>query len=198
VNPFNSLRGHMTNYPWGKYLGHGMSAMAWMPGPLWSRIAPSCLQCPSRRQLHESQLIKWSIGMAMWKHCLDVNGYVSEASGQTFFVVRKQLLTRHWQLSAAGLRVSAYCPGEDIGLPVVEQMIPAKCLLAMSLLLRHASEITPIRSIDKIISATASPDQWLALQREFLHCERHARRHNWFTPVPVRDRSSSQWASEKL
>ena len=55
-----------------------------------------------------------------------------------------------------------------------------------------ASEITPIRSIDKInINNGVTGPVTLALQREFFGIINGAGpdRHNWFTPVPVKDRS---------
>jgi branched-chain amino acid aminotransferase len=56
-----------------------------------------------------------------------------------------------------------------------------------------ASEITPIRAIDKInVNNGITGPVTLALQREFFGIVNGTStdRHNWFTPVPVGDRSN--------
>ena len=83
---------------------------------------------------------------------------------------------------------------EDIGLPVVEQMIPREMLyLAEEVFFcGTASEITPIRSIDKIsVNNGITGPVTLAPQREFFGIVNGttADRHNWFTRVPVNERA---------
>ncbi len=128
---------------------------------------------------------------------LDVNGFVSEASGANIFIVRKgKLMTPPLGNSVLpGItRESIIALGEDIGMPVVEQMIPREMLYLADevFFCGTASEITPIRAIDKInINNGITGPVTLALQREFFGIVNGTAtdRHNWFTPVPVGDRS---------
>jgi branched-chain amino acid aminotransferase len=125
---------------------------------------------------------------------LDVNGFVSEASGANLFVVRKgKLMTPPLGNSVLpGItRVSILALAEDIGLPVVEQMIPREMLYIADevFFCGTASEITPIKSIDKIAVADGKTGPvTLSLQREFFGIVNGTMkdRHNWFTQVPVK------------
>jgi branched-chain amino acid aminotransferase len=203
VNPFNSpTEGYMTNYPWGKYLGHGdVSDGVDACVSSWSRIAPNTMPAMSKAGANymNSQLIKMEAIVNGYVEgiALDVNGYVSEASGANIFIVRKgKLLTPPLGNSVLpGItRESIIALGDDIGLPVVEQMIPREMLYLADevFFCGTASEITPIRSIDKInINNGTTGPVTLALQREFFGIVNGTApdRHNWFTPVPVRDRT---------
>ena len=89
-------------------------------------------------------------------------------------------------------RESVIALGEDIGMPVLEQMIPREMLYIADevFFCGTASEITPIRSIDKInVSNGITGPVTLALQREFFGIVNGtmADRHNWFTKVPVKN-----------
>jgi branched-chain amino acid aminotransferase len=128
---------------------------------------------------------------------LDVNGYVSEASGANIFVVRQgKLLTPPLGNSVLpGItRDAILALAEDIGVPVVEQVIPREMLYIADevFFCGTASEITPIRSIDKIkVSNGVTGRITLALQREFFGIVggTMADRHHWFTKVPVKTRA---------
>jgi branched-chain amino acid aminotransferase len=203
VNPFNTpTEVYMTNYPWGKYLGHGdVSDGIDACVSSWARIAPNTMPAMSKAGANymNSQLIKMEAIVNGYVEgiALDVNGYVSEASGANIFIVRKgKLLTPPLGNSVLpGItRESVITLGEDIGVPVVEQMIPREMLYLADevFFCGTASEITPIRAIDKInINNGVTGPVTLALQREFYGIVNGAApdRHNWFTPVPVKDRS---------
>ena len=80
----------------------------------------------------------------------------------------------------------------DLGIPLVEQMIPREMLYISDevFFCGTASEITPIRSIDKIeINKGKTGPVTLALQREFFGIVngKAEDRHNWFTRVPVQN-----------
>jgi branched-chain amino acid aminotransferase len=179
VNPFNTpTEVYMTNYPWGKYLGHGdVSEGVDACVSSWSRMAPNTMPAMSKAGANymNSQLIKMEAIVNGYVEgiALDVNGYVSEASGANIFIVRKgKLLTPPLGNSVLpGItRESVITLGEDIGLPVVEQMIPREMLYLADevFFCGTASEITPIRSIDKInINNGVTGPVTLALQREF-------------------------------
>jgi branched-chain amino acid aminotransferase len=128
---------------------------------------------------------------------LDVNGYVSEASGANIFIFRKgSLLTPPLGNSVLpGITRDAIIKlAEDIGVPVIEQMIPREMLyLAEEVFFcGTASEITPIRSIDKIlINQGETGPVTLSLQHEFFGIVSGSMpdRHGWFTKVPVKSRA---------
>jgi branched-chain amino acid aminotransferase len=203
VNPFNTpIEVYMTNYPWGKYLGHGnVSEGVDACVSSWSRIAPNTMPAMSKAGANymNSQLIKMEAIVNGYVEgiALDVNGYVSEASGANIFIVRKgKLLTPPLGNSVLpGItRETVITLAEDLGITVVEQMVPREMLYLADevFFCGTASEITPIRSIDKInVNGGVTGPITLALQREFFGIVNGtaADRHNWFTSVPVNDRA---------
>ena len=100
VNPFNSpTEVYMVNYPWGKYLGHGdVTEGVEACVSSWARIAPNTMPAMSKSGANymNSQLIKMEAIVNGYVEgiALDVNGFVSEASGANIFVVRKGKLTK--------------------------------------------------------------------------------------------------------
>jgi branched-chain amino acid aminotransferase len=203
VNPFNSpTEVYMTNYPWGKYLGHGdVSEGVDACVSSWSRIAPNTMPAMSKAGANymNSQLIKMEAIVNGYVEgiALDVNGFVSEASGANIFVVRKgKLLTPPLGNSVLpGITRDAIITlAQDIGIEVLEHMIPREMLYISDevFFCGTASEITPIKSIDKIeISHAKTGPVTLALQREFFSIVngKEKDRHNWFTRVPVKNHS---------
>jgi len=202
VNPFNSPTDvYMTNYPWGKYLGKGdVSEGVEACVSSWSRIAPNTMPAMSKAGANymNSQLIKMEAIVNGYVEgiALDVNGYVSEASGANIFIVRKgKLMTPPLGNSVLpGItRDSLLTLADDLGIPVAEQIIPREMLYIADevFFCGTASEITPIKSIDKIsISGEKTGPVTLALQREFFNIVygKEKDRHNWFSRVPVKDR----------
>jgi branched-chain amino acid aminotransferase len=200
VNPFNSpTEIYMVNYPWGKYLGKGdVSEGVEACVSSWSRIAPNTMPAMSKAGANymNSQLIKMEAIVNGYVEgiALDVNGYVSEASGANIFVVRKgKLLTPPLGNSVLpGITRDAIITlAGDIGVEVIEQMIPREMLYISDevFFCGTASEITPIKSIDKIqVNHGKTGPVTLALQREFFSIVqgKEKDRHNWFTRVPVK------------
>jgi len=203
VNPFNSpTEVYMVNYPWGKYLGSGdVSEGVDVCVSSWARIAPNTMPAMSKAGANymNSQLIKMEAILNGYVEgiALDVNGYVSEASGANIFIVhRGKLLTPPLGNSVLpGITRDAIIRlSEDIGVPLVEQMVPREMLYIAEevFFCGTASEITPIRSIDKInINNGVTGPVTLALQREFFGIVNGsvADRHAWFTRVPVPERA---------
>jgi branched-chain amino acid aminotransferase len=201
VNPFNSpTEVYMVNYPWGKYLGHGdVTEGVEACVSSWARIAPNTMPAMSKSGANymNSQLIKMEAIVNGYVEgiALDVNGFVSEASGANIFVVRKgKLLTPPLGNSVLpGITRDAILTlAEDIGVSVVEQMVPREMLYIADevFFCGTASEITPIKSIDKIkISGGVTGPVTLALQHEFFGIVNGTMkdRHNWFTKVAVRN-----------
>src|SRR6516162_9921162 len=144
VNPFNSpTEVYICNYPWGKYLGSDASQGVDVCISSWTRLA------------------------------LDVNGFVSEGSGENLFVIRNGTL----QTAPLGnsvlpgiTRDSVLQIARDLGIPVVEQGIPREMLyLADEVFFTGtAAEITPIRSVDKIsVGKGVTGPITKAIQKEF-------------------------------
>ncbi|HEV3041041.1 MAG TPA: branched-chain amino acid transaminase [Candidatus Angelobacter sp.] len=203
VNPFNSpTEVYMVNYPWGKYLGSGdVTEGVDVCVSSWARIAPNTMPAMSKAGANymNSQLIKMEAILNGYVEgiALDVNGYVSEASGANIFIVRHgKLLTPPLGNSVLpGITRDAVIRlAEDIGVTLVEQMIPREMLYLADevFFCGTASEITPIRSIDKInVNNGITGPITLALQREFFGIVNGslADRHAWFTKVAVGDRA---------
>src|SRR5215467_9805183 len=199
VNPFNSpTEVYICNYPWGKYLGSDCEQGVDVCVSSWTRIAPNTLPAMAKSGANymNSQLIKMEAILNGYVEgiALDVNGYVSEGLGENLFVVR------HGTLFTAPLGNSVL-PGitrdtvlniaRDLGIPIVEQGIPREMLYIADEVFFSgtAAEITPIRSVDKIsVSKGTVGPITKAIQREFFGVIKGAiaDRHNWFTPVPVK------------
>jgi branched-chain amino acid aminotransferase len=124
---------------------------------------------------------------------LDVNGYVSEGSGENVFVVRNGVL----QTAPLGnsvlpgiTRDSVLQIARDLGIAVVEQCIPREMLYIAdeAFFSGTAAEVTAIRSVDKIsVGKGVIGPVTKAIQKEFYAIIRGEKtdRHNWLTPVPV-------------
>jgi branched-chain amino acid aminotransferase len=127
---------------------------------------------------------------------LDVNGFVSEGSGENVFVIhRDKLITAPLGNSVLpGItRDSTLQIARDLGIAVVEQMIPREMLYIAdeAFFTGTAAEITPIRSVDKIkVGKGGIGPMTKAIQKEFYAIVRgeKADRHGWLTPVPVRSK----------
>jgi len=190
---------YVANYPWGKYLGSGsIEDGVDVCISSWTRIAPNTLPAMAKSGANymNSQLIKMEARANGYVEgiALDVNGYVSEGSGENLFIVRDgKLITAPLGNSVLpGItRSSIVQLAEDIGIKVVEQMIPREMLYISDevFFTGTAAELTPIRSVDKVkIGAGKAGPITMSLQSEFfgiLHGKKKDR-HNWFTQVPVK------------
>jgi branched-chain amino acid aminotransferase len=200
VNPFNSpTEVYIANYPWGKYLGSADEGVDVCVSS-WTRIAPNTLPAMAKSGANymNSQLIKMEAIMNGYVEgiALDINGYVSEGSGENLFVVRQgTLYTAPLGNSVLpGItRDSVIRIARDLKVPVVEQMIPREMLYIADEVFFSgtAAEITAIRSVDKISVAkgTVGPIT-KAIQKEFFGILNGTEpdRYHWMTPVPVKAR----------
>src|SRR3954466_5897449 len=125
---------------------------------------------------------------------LDVNGYVSEGSGENLFLVKNGIMITA-PLGGSVLpgitRDSVLKIAKELGIPVQEQMIPREMLYIADevFFTGTAAEITAIRSVDKIsVGDGIVGPITKQIQREFYGLIEGtiADRHNWFTPVPVK------------
>ena len=198
VNPFNSpTEVYIANYEWGKYLGSSAGDGADVCVSSWTRLAPNTLPALSKSGANymNSQLIKMEAIMNGYVEgiALDVNGFVSEGSGENIFIVRQgTIITPPLGNSVlAGItRQSVIHIAQDIGIPVIEQMIPREMLYIADEVFFSgtAAEITPVRSVDKIsVNKGVVGPITKAIQKEFfgiVHGTAPDRFH-WLTPVPV-------------
>src|SRR5215468_9722474 len=200
VNPFNSpVDVYMANYPWGKYLGKGsVTEGVDVCVSSWTRIAPNTLPAMAKSGANymNSQLIKMEAILNGYVEgiALDVNGYVSEGSGENLVVVLKgTVFTAPLGNSVLpGItRATAIELIRELGFPVVEQMIPREMLYIADevFFTGTAAEITPIRTVDKIAVGDGKTGPITrALHKEFFDIVegRVPDRHGWFTQVPVK------------
>src|SRR6266571_4018222 len=198
VNPFNSpTEVYICNYPWGKYLTSDSGEGADVCVSSWTRIAPNTLPAMAKSAANymNSQLIKMEAILNGYVEGigLDVNGYVSEGSGENLFIVRNgTLITAPLGNSVLpGItRDSVLCIARDLGIPVVEQSIPREMLYIADEVFFSgtAAEITPIRSVDKItVGKGAVGPLTHSIRREFFGIVNGTApdRFNWLTPVPI-------------
>ncbi|MGO9346221.1 MAG: branched-chain amino acid transaminase [Terriglobales bacterium] len=198
VNPFNSpTEVYIINYPWGKYLG-GETDGCDVCVSSWTRLAPNTLPAMAKAGANymNSQLIKMEAIVNGYAEgiALDVNGYVSEGSGENLFVVRNGVL----QTAPLGnsvlpgiTRDSVLQIARDLGIKIIEQQIPRESLYIADevFFTGTAAEITPIRSVDKIsVGKGKLGPVTKSLQAEFYGIVRGEKpdRYGWLTPVPVR------------
>jgi branched-chain amino acid aminotransferase len=201
VNPFNSpTEVYICNYPWGKYLGGDANQGVDVCVSSWTRIAPNTLPAMSKSGANymNSQLIKMEAIVNGYVEgiALDVNGYVSEGSGENIFVVRNgTLITAPLGNSVLpGItRDSVMRIARELGIPKDEQCIPRELLYIADEVFFSgtAAEVTSIRSVDKIsVGKGVVGPITKAIQKEFYAVVRgeKADRHGWLTPVPVRSK----------
>ncbi len=200
VNPFNSpTEVYIINYPWGKYLG-GETEGCDVCVSSWTRLAPNTLPAMAKAGANymNSQLIKMEAIVNGYVEgiALDVNGFVSEGSGENLFIVHNSTLITA-PLGSSVLpgitRASVLQIARDLNITILEQMIPREMLyLADEVFFTGtAAEVTPIRSVDKIsVGKGVTGPITKAVQKEFYAIVRgeKADRHNWLTPVPVRSK----------
>jgi branched-chain amino acid aminotransferase len=146
---------------WGKYLGpealeNGVPVCV----SSWNRMAPNTLPAMAKSGANymNAQLIK----MEAKEHgyvegiALDVFGFVSEGSGENVFIVREgALITPSFGCSILpGItRNTVITLAHEMGIKVIEQSIPREALYVADevFFTGSAAEITPIKSIDKVI-----------------------------------------------
>ncbi|TMQ59997.1 MAG: branched-chain amino acid transaminase, partial [Candidatus Eisenbacteria bacterium] len=161
VNPFGSpVEVAVAAFPWGKYLGEDALTKG-VPVKVcsWQRMAPNTLPAMAKASANymNSQLLKMEALENGYEEAiaLDVNGYVSEGSGQNVFAVLKETLYTPPLSSSilAGItRASVIKLAEDLEIPVREEVMPREILYAADELFYAgtAVEVSAISSVDRI------------------------------------------------
>jgi branched-chain amino acid aminotransferase len=182
---------------WGAYLGDALEQGADVCVSSWHRPAPNTL--PSWAKAGGNYLNSQLIGLEARRGGYDEgialghNGLLSEGAGENLFVIKRgKLLTppierRHSGRHHPRQRDHA---GRDLGLTVEERDLPREALYTADevFMTGTAAEITPVRSVDRKASATASPARSPArCSRRFfgLFDGRTEDRWGWLTP-PLR------------
>lgn len=194
----NPIEVFIAAWDWGKYLGgeaqtQGVDACV----SSWRRIAPDTLPAMAKAASNymNSQLIKmeafangYAEGIA-----LDMNGQVSEGSGENLFLVREGKLFTP-PLSSSVLpgitRDTVTRIATEMGIEVAEQTLPREALYIADELFfcGTAVEITPIKSVDRIpVGAGSRGEITAAIQKRFFAIAKGEAEdpYGWLTPVPA-------------
>jgi branched-chain amino acid aminotransferase len=197
VNPAGSpIDVMIATWEWGKYLGpEALEQGVDVCVASWNRCAPNTLpnMAKAAGNYMNSQLIKMeAIANGYVEGIgLDVNGYVSEGSGENLFLVKDNIV---YTTPIAGsilvgiTRATVITLLGEMGYEVREQTIAREMLyLADEVFFTgSASEVSPIRSIDRITvgNGARGPVAKLLQDRFFGMFEgKHEDRYDWLTPV---------------
>jgi branched-chain amino acid aminotransferase len=186
---------YIANFPWGKYIpGHGGADVCISS---WNRLAPNTMPALAKAGANymNSQLIHMEAEVNGYAEGigLDVNGLVSEGSGENIFVVRNgAIFTPPLANSAlSGItRDSVLTIARHLGMPVTEQALPRELLYIADevFFTGTAAEVQPIRSIDRIVVGDGKPGEITkAISEEFFAIVNGLKpdRFGWLTPVNV-------------
>jgi branched-chain amino acid aminotransferase len=189
---------YMACWEWGKYLGEeAMRSGVDVCISSWNRPAPNTLPQMAKAAANymNSQLIRMEAKNNGYEEglALDVNGYVSEGSGENVFVaVKGTVFTPPFANSALpGItRDSVLTLCREFKIPIAEQTIPREILYIADEIFftGTAAEITPIRSVDRIqVGSGARGPITKRVQEEFfaLTSGKSPDRHGWLTPIGV-------------
>lgn len=197
VDPFpNPVDCAILVWEWGKYLGedaleNGVDVRV----SSWQRMAPNTFPALAKSGANymNSQLIKMEALLDGYAEgiALNVRGHISEGSGENIFVVIGGILHTP-PLSSSILpgitRDTVIILAKELGIHFVEDTIPREMLYIADevFFTGSAAEITPIRSIDKIIIGEGKRGPITKkLQDEFfayIDGEKEDR-HNWLTYI---------------
>jgi branched-chain amino acid aminotransferase len=180
VNPLkNPIEIYLLAWEWGKYLGdealrQGVDVCV----SSWQRIAPNTLPAMAKAAANymNAQLVKMEAVTNGYVEgiSLDAAGHISEGSGENLFLVREGKIFTP-PLSSSILpgitRDSVITLAQELGYPVIEQAISREMLYIADevFFTGTAAEITPIRSVDRIVVGKGQPGPLTrSLQARFL------------------------------
>lgn len=168
VNPLkNPIEVYLLAWKWGKYLGdEALKQGVDVCVSSWHRMAPNTLPAMAKAASNymNAQLIKMEAVTNGYVEgiALDASGHLSEGSGENLFVVRDgKILTP--PLASAILpgitRDSVITLAQEMGIPVIEQSLAREILYIAdeTFFTGTAAEITPIRSVDRIVVGEGRP-----------------------------------------
>ena len=183
-------------WPWGAYLGEGAlekGVDACISS--WNRMAPNTT--PSMAKIAGNylggQLIKMEALTNGYDEAIALgpDGMLSEGSGQNVFLVHRGVVyttPANGTLLPGITRDSIITLARDAGIEVREQPLPREMVYSVDecFLTGTASEVTPVRSVDKIdVGNGKAGEVTKLLQRTYLDIVRGKidDRHGWLTHV---------------
>jgi branched-chain amino acid aminotransferase len=197
VSPKNSpIEVYIGNFPWGKYIAGQGGADVCISS--WNRLAPNTMPALAKAGANymNSQLIHMEAETNGYVEgiALDVNGLVSEGSGENVFVVRNGVVYTPTLANSAlsGItRDSVLTIARHFGITVAEQSIPREMLYIADevFFTGTAAEVTPVRSVDRILVADGKPGEITRkIADEFFAIANGLKsdRFGWLTPVKVK------------
>jgi branched-chain amino acid aminotransferase len=186
---------YIANFPWGKYIAGQGGADVCISS--WNRLAPNTMPSLAKAGANymNSQLIHMEAEINGYAEGigLDVNGLVSEGSGENIFIVRNGVIYTP-PLSNSALsgitRDSVLTIARHLGLTVKERSLPRELLYIADevFFTGTAAEVQPIRSIDRILIADGKPGEITKkIADEFFGIANGLKpdRFGWLTPVKV-------------
>jgi len=197
VNPLKSpVDGYIANFPWGTYVPGNDGADVCISS--WNRLAPNTMPSLAKAGANymNSQLIRMEAEINGYDEgiALDVNGYLSEGSGENLFLVRGGTIytTPLANSVLSGItRDSVITLAKQLGIPVVEQSLPREMIYIAdeAFFTGTAAEVTHLRSVDRVLVADGKMGPiTTALYEEFFGIVNGLKpdRYNWLTPVKVK------------
>jgi branched-chain amino acid aminotransferase len=192
VNPLNCpVDLTIAVWEWGSYLGpEALTDGIDVCVSTWNRPAPNTLPQMAKAGGNYilSQLMKVEAIQAGFKEAiaLDVNGNVSEGTGENVFAVKDGVIytpTIASSLLPGITRVSVIEIAEDAGYKVRETSVPREMVYVADELFftGTAAEVTPIRSVDHVKVGTGKPGPvTMLLQKKFFDIVKNANdTHHW-------------------
>ena len=196
VSPKGSpIEVYIANFPWGKYVPGNDGADVCVSS--WNRLAPNTMPSLAKAGANymNSQLIRMEAEINGYSEgiALDVNGYLSEGSGENLFLVRGGVLYTTPLANSVlnGItRNSVLTIARALDIPIVEQALPREMLYICdeAFFSGTAAEVTHLRSVDRIFvgDGTMGPVT-AAIHQEFFDIVNGTKPdlYGWLTPVNV-------------
>jgi len=199
VDPFpNPVECAILVWEWGKYLGdEALERGVDVKVSTWLRMAPNSFPALAKTGANymNSQLIKMEAKLEGYAEgiALNIRGHISEGSGENIFLVMNGTIYTP-PLSSSILpgitRDSVMILAREAGFKVIEETLPREMLYVADevFFTGSAAEITPIRSVDKIVVGSgACGPVTKRLQEEFFAIIKAEKedRHRWLTYVKI-------------
>ena len=197
MNPVGSpVETYLVCWPWGTYLGEdALEKGVDVCVSSWNRPAPNTYPASAKAAGHYTnpQLMKMEAIANGYTEAIALgpSGVVSEGSGQNLFLVRDETLYTpviDGTLLRGITRDTVLIVAKEFGIPLREEPIPREMLYTADELFftGTASEITPIRSVDRItVGAGRAGPITRRLQERFMDIV-HGKvddKHHWLTWV---------------
>jgi branched-chain amino acid aminotransferase len=196
VNPLKSpVDVYIANFPWGKYVPGNDGADVCISS--WNRLAPNTMPSLAKAGANymNSQLIRMEAEINGYSEgiALDVNGYLSEGSGENLFLVRGGVLYTTPLANSVlnGItRSSVLTIAKALDIPIVEQPLPREMLYICdeAFFTGTAAEVTHLRSVDRITVGDGKMGPVTsAIHDEFFGIVNGTKpdRYSWLTAVKV-------------